>query len=143
MDGDSAIVDVVDATWFGLRPTALARPVADPERWSTWWPGLPLEVAELRRELGVRWRVPAFVPADGARMSGRAEVWLKAEDGGTVAYFILRLDPLPGEHLSQVSSRRLVRGYRLATKRAFWALADDLDRGRARRHVAAPRNGQR
>jgi hypothetical protein len=55
-----------------------------------------------------------------------------------VAHFFLRLDATPGAEPSRRARERLERGCRLATKRAFWAMADELDPGRSAR-LCSPR----
>jgi hypothetical protein len=50
-----------------------------------------------------------------------------------VAHFFLRLDAADGRAVPRRSRDRLVRECRLAAKRAFWAMADDLDPGRSGR----------
>src|SRR5262249_40638263 len=82
-------VDVVDATWLGVRPSVLATVVADPRNWRRWWPDLDLVVDQWRGPKGVRWSVSSG--RNGA-VVGSMEVWLEAADDGTVAHFFLRLD---------------------------------------------------
>jgi hypothetical protein len=128
-------IDVVDSTWFAARPAVLAAIVAEPGNWRRWWPQLGLEVDEWRGDKGVRWSV---ISAGGGAQSlcGSAEVWLEPMFDGVVVHFFLRLDPPPGHRLSQRSCRRVTHRYRLRTKQAFWALADQLDRGRMVRHTS-------
>jgi hypothetical protein len=128
-------IDVVDSTWFAARPSAVAALVADPGNWRRWWPELTLEVDEWRGEKGVRWRVPT-VGGSGHGLAGSAEVWLEPMFEGVVAHFFLRLDPAPGRRLRRRPGDRLAADYRLRTKRAFWALADQLDPDRVSRHTS-------
>jgi hypothetical protein len=130
-------IDVVDSTWFAARPSTVAALVAEPANWRRWWPGLELAVDEWRNEKGVRWTVLSVASARAAKLSGTAEVWLESMFDGVVAHFFLRLDPAPAHPLSWRTADRLVRDYRLRTKQAFWALADQLDPGRIARHTSA------
>jgi hypothetical protein len=84
----------------------------------------------------VRWIVRSVRGHEG--LAGTAEVWLEGSHDGVVAHFFLRLDPAPGTLVRRRDKRRLERECRLAAKRAFWALADDLDPGRAARLCIAP-----
>jgi hypothetical protein len=129
-------IDIVDSTWLGARPAAVAAAVADPANWRRWWPGLRLRLDELRGEKGVRWHVDAVAESGSCALSGSAEVWLQHVDGGVVAHFFLRLDPVPGAELTARLRDRLVLGYHACTKAAFWALGDQLDPGRLARHVS-------
>lgn len=138
-------IDVVDSTWFAARPGAVAALIAEPGNWRRWWPELSLEVDEWRGEKGIRWRVPR-VGGAAAGLSGSAEVWLEPMFEGVVAHFFLRLDPPPGTRIRPRRRERIVEHYRLRTKRAFWAFADQLDPGRVARHTstshaAAPPSG--
>lgn len=129
-------IDIVDSTWIAAPAATVAAIIAEPGNWPRWWPGLELEVTELRGPKGVRWDVPSVAGRPG--LSGSAEVWLEPLAEGVVAHFFLRLDPRPG----RTASPRLVAGvtdvYRRRTKTAFWALADQLDPARMHRHVSAP-----
>lgn len=131
-------IDVVDSTWFGARPAAVAAVVAEPANWRRWWPDLTLEVHEWRKEKGIRWLVPA-VGGIGRGLAGSAEVWLEPMADGVVAHFFLRLDAPAGQRLSRRRAERVATAYRRRTKQAFWALADRLDPGRMARHTSAAR----
>jgi hypothetical protein len=133
-------VDVVDSTWFAVRPATVATFVADPANWRKWWPDLSLVVDEWRNEKGVRWLVTS-VGGSTAGLAGSAEVWLEPMFEGVVAHFFLRLDPAPGRPVGARRSARVAVRLRRRTKQAFWALADELDPGRVARlggtsHVA-------
>jgi hypothetical protein len=130
-------IDVVDSTWFAARPSTVAALVAEPANWRRWWPGLELAVDEWRKEKGVRWFVRSVAGVRGPKLSGTAEVWLESMFDGVVAHLFLRLDVPAGQQLSRRVARRVERDYRLRTKRAFWALADQLDPGRLTRHSSA------
>jgi hypothetical protein len=127
-------VDIVDDTWFGVRPRVVAPYVADPANWRRWWPDLSLQVLEWRGVKGVRWTVPA---AATGKLRGSMEVWLQEVNGGTVAHFFLRLDGVRGP-LSRRERAGYERRYRTQTKAVFWALADRLDPGRIARLAGPP-----
>jgi len=126
-------IDVVDSSWVGVPPAALAPVVADPDNWRRWWPDLELRVAELRGPKGVRWTV---LSGRGGTVTGSMEVWLEGVDGGTVAHYFLRLDGT-GTPLTARRRDRIADEYRTRAKRVFWAVADRLDPGRIAR-VAGP-----
>jgi hypothetical protein len=134
-------IDVVDSTWVAARPTAVAAIVAEPANWARWWPGLDLVVAEMRGDKGIRWTVRAASPRPGSRrvgdLAGTAEVWLEPAHDGVVAHFFLRLDPRDAGALSRRRAARVTRHYRARTKRALWAVADELDPGRLARLTAS------
>jgi hypothetical protein len=128
-------IDVVDSTWIAAPNATVAAIIAEPGNWRRWWPGLELDVTELRGSKGVRWDVPSVAGRPG--LSGSAEVWLEPLAEGVVAHFFLRLDPPPGRAASPRLVRRVSEEYRRSTKIAFWALADQLDPARMHRHVSA------
>jgi hypothetical protein len=132
MLGAVTAIDIVDSTWFAARPATVTALVAEPANWRRWWPALDLRVDEWRGEKGVRWVVRA-VTGRGRGLTGTAEVWLEPMAEGVVAHFFLRLDPGPGGSLGRRRRARITDEHRLATKRAFWALADQLDPGRLAR----------
>ncbi len=125
---------MVDSTWIGVRPAALAPIVADPSNWRSWWPDLQLRVDQLRGAKGVRWIVAA---GRGGSVAGSMEIWLESVDDGTVAHFFLRLDGTP-HPLRQRDRVRLERTYRTAIKQVFWQLSDRLDPGRVARVGGPP-----
>ena len=127
-------IDIVDSTWFAARTATVAAIVADPANWRRWWPALDLAVDEWRGEKGMRWTVRA-ITGSGAGLAGTAEVWLEPMHEGVVAHFFLRLDPAAGARLTRSRKERITRRYRVGTKQAFWALADQLDPGRLARHT--------
>jgi hypothetical protein len=130
-------IDVMDSTWLAGRPATVAPIVASAANWPRWWPGLTLTVDELRGDRGVRWHVRDVRTGRrrtaGPALTGSAEVWLEPMFEGVVAHFFLRLDPAPGRRLGRGHRERVARYYRVATKRAFWTLADELDPSRFRR----------
>lgn len=130
-------VDIVDSTWISARPVTVAAVVAEPANWRRWWPGLELTIDEWRAEKGVRWHVGSVQSGAAVGLAGSAEVWLEPMGEGVVAHFFLRLDPAEGHTLEDRLRDRVTREYRLHTKRAFWALGDQLDPGRIDRHTSA------
>lgn len=129
-------VDVIDSTWVGVAPTALAPVIADASRWRGWWPDLDVRASEYRGVKGVRWLVRS---AHSGRLAGSMEIWLEPVSEGVVAHYFLRLD-VTGTPLSAREHERLVHQYRTQAKRVMWQLSDSLDPGRMRR-VSAPGNG--
>jgi hypothetical protein len=127
-------VELVDSTWIGTRPSAVAAAVADPANWTRWWPTLALELTQARGGEGVRWSARS-VAGPGTGLTGSAEVWLEPANGGVVAHFILRLAAPPASRVrvSRHRAARIERHYRVAAKRAFWSLGDHLDAGRTAR----------
>jgi hypothetical protein len=90
----------------------------------------------------MRWSVAA-AGGRAAGLTGSAEVWLEPMFDGVVAHFFLRLDPAPGRPVSARRRERITRNYRLRTKHAFWALADQLDPGRLARHTSTSHGATR
>jgi hypothetical protein len=126
-------IDVIDSTWIGVAPTAVAPLVADAARWAGWWPDLELRASEYRGAKGVRWLVRS---AQRGRFAGSMEIWLEPVDDGVVAHYFLRLDAI-GDSPSTRECERLVHHYRTQTKRAMWSVSDIVDPGRIAR-VSAP-----
>lgn len=129
-------VDVIDSSWIGVAPGAVAPLIADAGRWPQWWPDLELRASEYRGPKGVRWAVTS---AQGGRLSGSMEIWLEPVAEGVVAHYFLRLHST-GEPLAARESERLVHHYRTQTKRVMWSLSDTVDPDRIGR-VSAPRDG--
>lgn len=129
-------VDVIDSSWIGAAPGAVAPLIADASRWNSWWPDLELRASEYRGAKGVRWLVRS---AQNGRFSGSMEVWLEPVADGVVAHYFLRLDAI-GDRPPARECERLVHHYRTQTKQAMWSLSDTLDPGRIAR-VSAPRDG--
>lgn len=109
VDGD----DLADDTFVAAPPAALARVVADPERWRAWWPDLVLTTTVDRGRLGRHWAV------SGA-LTGTAEVWLEPVGDGTVVHLYLRA--------GLTDRQRAVRAR--AWKAAIHAVKDALEQGR-------------
>lgn len=126
-------VDVIDSTWIGVAPSAVAPLVADASRWTHWWPDLQLRASEYRGAKGMRWSVGS---AEHGRLAGSMEIWLEPVADGVVAHYFLRLHAT-GEAPSVRECERLVHHYRTQTKRAMWGLSDIVDPGRLGR-VSAP-----
>lgn len=133
---DRPVIDIVDSTWFTARPATVAAILAEPDNWPRWWPGLELTIDELRGDIGVRWFVHSVAGGHECGLTGSAEVWLESTCGGVVAHFFLRLDPRPGTQVTQRLIDSVTDDYRMRTKQAFWALADQLDPGRMTRHTS-------
>jgi hypothetical protein len=120
-----ASVDLVDETYLDVAPAVAAVPVADPARWTAWWPDLALTVVMDRGVEGVRWDVR------GA-LVGTAEVWLEAVGNGVVLHYYLRADPPDGPYdTTRPGGRRAADRERArratAWKRSVWALKDELE----------------
>jgi hypothetical protein len=126
-------VDVVDSTWIGAAHPAVAAAVADPLNWRRWWPGLDLVVSEARGLKGVRW----IVRPGRDRTRGTMEIWLEPAFDGVVLHYFLRLESTDGQPVGRGRRQRLAHAHRTRAKRAFWALADQLDPARTAR-VSAP-----
>ena len=129
------LVDVMDSTWLRARPQAVGALITDPALWRRWWPGLALEVHELRGDKGLRWNVRHVDGSPG--LTGTAELYLQEQGDGVVAHFFLRLDADGGPASGPHDVERLRDRYRRHTKRALWALGDQLDPGRWDRHTSA------
>lgn len=129
-------IDIVDSTWIGAKPAAVAPIVADPANWLRWWPGLDVVADEWRADKGMRWTVRAR----SARQSGWMEIWLEPAFDGTVLHYFLRLNAPPGR-LTRRRRDRLIDGHRRSAKRSFWALGDQLDPDRWVRMAARPFDG--
>ncbi len=122
-------IDVLDSTWIGAAPQAVAAAVAEPSNWRRWWPDLDLEVQEWRGAKGVRWRVRPG--PDG--LIGSMEIWLEPDRDGVVLHYFLRLDPAAGGELSVRQREQIAHRHRTRAKQSFWELADRLDPGRLAR----------
>lgn len=127
-------VDILDSTWIGAPPAAVATIVADPANWRRWWPDLDLVADEWRGPKGMRWTVRPTSSGE----SGSMEVWLEPAFDGVVLHYFLRLDAADGRRLGRSRRARLAGFHRRRAKSAFWAVGDQLDPGRTAR-IAAPR----
>lgn len=136
--GSRPEIDIVDSTWIGARPAALAAVVAEPANWRHWWPDLDLDVHEWRGAKGMRWTVRSARCRHGRGLSGSMEIWLEDVDDGVVAHYFLRLGSSAAPQLSRRQRERTIRAYRVRIKQVLWDVADDLDPARLHR-VAAPR----
>ena len=118
-------VDLVDETFIAAPVSVLAAVVADPDRWSAWWPDRRLEVFMDRGLKGQRWAV-------AGDLVGTAEIWLEAYRDGAVLHYYLRADPARerGQALSARQADRIRRSEALAWKRSVWALKSQLEAGR-------------
>ena len=68
------------------RPDVVAQLVADPQRWTVWWPDLRLTTTRDRGRKGRQWAV------EGA-LAGTAEIWLEPWWDGVILHYYLRADP--------------------------------------------------
>jgi hypothetical protein len=126
---------VVDTTWLALPAAEVSAALSERSRWAAWWPGLRVDLDELRGAEGLRWTV---LSAARGRMSGEMEFWLQPGDDGVLAHYLLRLDPARAAPALRPRAReRLVRDCRAGAKRAVWEVGDRLDPGRLAR-VSAP-----
>lgn len=125
-------LDIIDSTWICAPVGVVAAQVAQPANWRRWWPTLELAVVEWRGDKGVRWEVR---PGRGAT-GGTMEIWLEPAFDGVVVHHFLRLDAVAGRPLRRRPRERLIHAHRARTKRAFWALGDQLDPGRLARGTA-------
>jgi hypothetical protein len=127
-------IDIVDSTWIGAPPAAVAAAVAEPANWRRWWPDLDLVAHDWRGVKGMRWTVRLTRSGE----SGSMEIWLEPAFDGVVLHYFLRLDAVPGRELSRTRIAKLTDFHRKRAKSTFWALGDQLDPGRTAR-MTAPR----
>jgi hypothetical protein len=114
---------MIDETFVVAEPAALAAVLHDPQRWRRWWPELELSVFADRGDRGVRWNVT------GA-LAGSMEVWLEPFGDGVILHYYLRANPAGAPYRSVHRAAAEVRRRQRAIKRIFWALKDELERGR-------------
>ena len=120
------MVDLVDDTFVAAAPETVARAVADPARWSVWWPDLQLTTTRDRGAKGRQWAV------QGA-LVGTAEIWLEPWWDGVLVHFYLRADPasrLQSGEVDPVRAARLRRSRAQLWKREVHRLKDELEHGR-------------
>lgn len=119
-------INLSDETFIVASPAAVAAIVAEPARWTLWWPRLALEVYDDRGVKGVRWTVTG-------ELIGSAELWVEPHLDGVVLHFFLRVD-FPGSGSDSPRMRRQAQkvstSYALAWKRNAWALKDELEASR-------------
>ena len=125
-------LDLVDETFVVAEPARVAALVRDPRRWADWWPDLRLGVFQDRGDAGVRWNVR------GA-LTGSMEVWLEPYGDGVIVHHYVRCDP-PGGPLPPAAAARQRRRRQRHAKRVFWALKDELERGRRPGEPRPPAN---
>lgn len=116
------VVDLVDDTFIACAPERAAAIVAQPARWSRWWPQLRLTTTRDRGVKGQQWAV------QGA-LVGTAEVWLEPFWDGVVLHFYLRASP-PRPSANPSDADRLRSLHAQGWKRQVHALKDELERGR-------------
>jgi hypothetical protein len=125
------VVDLVDDTFLACSPHVVAPVVADPQRWSAWWPDLRLTTTRDRGVKGRQWTV------EGA-LVGTAEIWLEPWWDGVILHYFLRADPAaapttergartarPTERRTSAERRRRV----LRWKSDVHRLKDELEAG--------------
>jgi hypothetical protein len=125
-------LDLVDETFVVAEPARVAAVVRDPARWAQWWPDLRLGVFEDRGDAGVRWNVRGS-------LTGSMEVWLEPYGDGVIVHHYVRCDP-PGGPLPPAAAARQRRRRQRHAKRVFWALKDELERGRRPGEPRPPAN---
>ena len=125
-------LDLVDETFVVAEPARVAAVVRDPARWAQWWPDLRLGVFEDRGDAGVRWNVRGS-------LTGSMEVWLEPYGDGVIVHHYVRCDPAGGPLPPAAAARQRRRRQRHA-KRVFWALKDELERGRRPGEPRPPAN---
>jgi hypothetical protein len=126
------LVDLADETYVVADPEVVAAAVADPARWSVWWPDLVLTVREARGRKGVRWTV-------GGALVGSCEIWLEPVRDGVVVHYFLRADLASrGGPASPRRAERLRRARTTAWKRSVNALKDELEGSRPLGEPRAP-----
>lgn len=122
-------IDVVDESFIRVERAVLAREVA--RRWTTWWPGLHLQIYMDRGIEGMRWTV-------AGEMVGSSEIWLEEHAPGVIVHYYLRAEPtVPGSSTTPRPAARNRRALRqvadirrrhvLAWKSVVWALKDELE----------------
>lgn len=124
--GAGPVVDLVDDTFVACAPATVASAVADPARWSAWWPDLRLTTTRDRGAKGRQWAV------QGA-LAGTAEIWLEPWWDGVLLHFYLRADPASRLRSGAVDARRAARLRQSRAqlwKRQVHRLKDELERGR-------------
>ena len=115
-------VHVSDDAFIAVPPAVVAAVVADPARWSRWWPGLTLQTSRDRGVKGRQWVV-------SGPLRGTAEIWLEPWRDGTIVHLFLRLEPAgAGRAPRRVAREREER--QLWWKRQVYALKDELEAGR-------------
>jgi len=122
-------IDIVDESFVRIRRDVMAAVVA--ERWSTWWPGLTLQVYMDRGVEGMRWTV-------AGDLVGSSEIWLEEHDPGVIVHYYLRADPtVPGSastvrrfgntRRAQAQVASIRQRHVVAWKQVIWAVKDELE----------------
>ena len=119
-----AAVVLVDQTLVVAAREEVARRLADPARWRSWWPDLQLTVTRDRGVDGIIWSV-------AGALSGTAEIWLEPWHDGVIVHWILRASPR-----RSAEPDRLRRAYATSFKRRITELKDELE---GRRPPGTPR----
>ncbi|HRY10291.1 MAG: polyketide cyclase / dehydrase and lipid transport [Actinobacteria bacterium] len=122
-------VDLVDETFVVVEPHTLAAIVADPAKWTQWWPDLQLAVFMDRGVLGQRWSMT------GA-LVGSLEIWIEPVADGCIVHHYLRgepsadgrtPDPWPDTPAGWRRAAKERARRAKAWKRTIWALKRDLE----------------
>jgi hypothetical protein len=114
---DTVAAHLADQTFIAAGRPAVAAVMADPDRWSAWWPDLTLSVSRDRGAKGHQWVLTGEI-------GGTAEIYLEPWHDGTLVHLFLRLQLPAGR------GRRLERDLReraLAWKASVTAVKDELE----------------
>ncbi len=124
-------MEIVDEVVVALPRELVARRVAEPRRWASWWPDLEVTVVADRGVEGMSWTL-------AGPLVGRSEVMLAVAAGGVRIHYELRADPatpgssgrprsLPPSPRGRRQLETLRRRQLIAWRRTMWALADELE----------------
>lgn len=124
-------VIIIDEVVVALPREIVARRIAQPQRWTAWWPDADVTVTVDRGVEGMAWSL-------AGTLVGVSEVVLAVEGSGVRIHYELRADPArPGtdtqsrhlpdsprgrRRLSSLRQRQLI-----AWQRTLWALRDELE----------------
>lgn len=122
-------IDVVDESFIRVERAVLAREVA--RRWTTWWPGLHLQIYMDRGIEGMRWTV-------AGEMVGSSEIWLEEHAPGVIVHYYLRAEPtvpgsattprpLDGTRRARARVAAMRQRHVLAWKQVVWSMKDELE----------------
>lgn len=135
-------VDLVDDTWIGVAPRAVADRIHDRSAWPLWWPGLQLRQYQDRGLQGVRWHIVGgsvsaltagwrrLLPGMRRSLVGSMEIWLEPIRAGVVVHCYARIDPADGAPMASAQADRIRRALAVRSKKIFWEMKDDLEAAR-------------